>query len=546
MSLPTARMLHRSILRLFIGVYLFGLVMMMSLNVIAFGQSLQSMMGFWMLQMLGLGVILVAPGFLVSLRLLKPLRGWLMMNDRSRAELASAARRAVFRYPWQGIIFFAVFGVVGSGLFHLTQALHDYGTIAAEPGWWEVTSRIYLEELSLSIALGIVFFVLARRALRRFLMVLPAPSVRDTHRLSVRLRFALTLVVLLVHNSMVLLAVYLNGIYFREPLRGIQLALLVGESLFVSIGIGLIAVSDLSSDLNQVTKGLVVLGQSNRIGLRQPLPITTDDEIGDLVLAFNALQVKAQTAAEEMEQELELARRIQTELLPRLPYSQIGGYRIAGFSLPAREVGGDFYDLLDLGNGRVGIAIGDATGKGVPAAMLMSATVAFLRSEAYAGEEPGQVVARLNQLLAATIPAGFFVTLLYMVVDTQTGRATYSSAGHLDPLLIRRGREQGEYLPVGSLPLGIDPQEVYSQQDVLLTAGTRLVLYTDGVIEIHDSLKSSWGFEGFSRLVEKLCRENHPEGLITQLKQEIRGRIGDAHADDDLTIVVLEMPEDHR
>src|SRR3954468_11142436 len=199
------------------------------------------------------------------------------------------------------------------------------------------------------------------------------------------------------------------------------------------------------------------------------------------VAVDNAQRLRVERAERlALDRDAEEARAIQQALLPKSsPY--LPGFVISGLSVPARAVGGDWYDFISFPDGRWGIVLADVSGKGTAAALLMSATRGMLRSLAEACCTPGEVLTRLNQLLVNDFPAGRFVTLLYAVLDPAERTVVFANAGHLPPLFID---ERGEhFLEVErGLPLGLACGD-YSESEVQLTPGSRLVFYSDGITE---------------------------------------------------------------
>jgi predicted ester cyclase len=155
---------------------------------------------------------------------------------------------------------------------------------------------------------------------------------------------------------------------------------------------------------------------------------------------------------ERIEQELRVARRIQQASLPK-EVPQLEGWQISPYYQPAREVGGDFYDFHLLSDGHVGLVVGDATGKGVPAALVMSSTRSMLRALARASNSPGEVLEQVNDLLVSDIPSNMFVTCFYAILDPKSGNLTYANAGHDLPYL-HRGKGEAEELRARGMPLG--------------------------------------------------------------------------------------------
>ena len=188
---------------------------------------------------------------------------------------------------------------------------------------------------------------------------------------------------------------------------------------------------------------------------------------------------------ERIEQELEVARSIQQASLPEeVPTPE--GWQISPFYQPAREVGGDFYDFFELPEGRLGLVVGDATGKGVPAALVMASARSMLRAVARASEySPGDVLGRVNDTLVTDMPPNMFVTCFYTILDPERGSLTFANAGHDLPYLRRRGGGCEE-LRARGMPLGLMPGMSYEQKEIELDEGEAALFYSDGLVEAHD------------------------------------------------------------
>src|SRR5215212_10223111 len=169
---------------------------------------------------------------------------------------------------------------------------------------------------------------------------------------------------------------------------------------------------------------------------------------------------------ERIEQDLRVARRIQQASLPR-EVPQLEGWQISPYYQPAREVGGDFYEFFDLEGGRVGIVEGDATGKGMPAALVAEATSNMLRAvaQAFGSASPGEVLSRVNETLLARIPLNMFVTCFYAILEPESGNLTYANAGHDLPYLRRVGGD-AEELRARGMPLGLRPGRSYEEKAI--------------------------------------------------------------------------------
>jgi serine phosphatase RsbU (regulator of sigma subunit) len=241
---------------------------------------------------------------------------------------------------------------------------------------------------------------------------------------------------------------------------------------------------------------------------------------------------------ERIEQELRTARKIQQSLLPTsLPDPP--GWQIATYYHPAREVGGDFYDFLPFEDGRLGIVIGDVSGKGIPAAMLMSSTRSLLRAASQMAASPGEVLARVNELLCADTLPGMFVTCFYASLDPVSGRLRYANAGHELPY--RRSGEGVCELYATGMPLGLMSGMQYEEQEALVTAGEHMLLYSDGLVESHNPDREMFGFPRLKQLISASAFDAPGDGFINLLLQELKCFTGEGwEQEDDVTLVVLQ------
>jgi serine phosphatase RsbU (regulator of sigma subunit) len=240
-------------------------------------------------------------------------------------------------------------------------------------------------------------------------------------------------------------------------------------------------------------------------------------------------------ARERIEQELRVARRIQQASLPEA-VPALEGWEISPNYRPAREVGGDFYDFLELEDGRLGLVVGDATGKGVPAALVMSTTCGMLRAVTRASNySPGEVLGRVNEALFARIPANMFVTCFYSVLDPRTGTLSFANAGHDLPYVRRSGA--ADELMARGMPLGLMPGMGYEEKEINLGAGDGALFYSDGVVEAHNPEGEMFGFPRLRALVAE-----HAEGvpLVDFLMEELYSFTGERwEQEDDITLVTL-------
>ena len=246
---------------------------------------------------------------------------------------------------------------------------------------------------------------------------------------------------------------------------------------------------------------------------------------------------------ERIEQELRVARLIQQTLLPKtLP--ELPGYDVAAYYQPAREVGGDFYDFLDLEDGRMGFVVGDVTDKVVPAALVMATTRTMLRAAAQRLDTPGEVLKRVNDVLVQEIPPNMFVTCLYAILERESGRLIYANAGHDLPYRRRAGRSEGaEELRARGMPLGLMPGMGYEEKEILLEKGESILFYSDGLVEAHDAHREMFGFPRLQGLVG--THRSGGSSLVSFLLSELRRFTGeDWEQEDDITLVTLERSEE--
>jgi serine phosphatase RsbU (regulator of sigma subunit) len=253
--------------------------------------------------------------------------------------------------------------------------------------------------------------------------------------------------------------------------------------------------------------------------------------VGQLVREQEAEAVTRQ----RFEQELEVARLIQQNFLPKeLP--ELPGWQVAAYYRPAREVGGDFYDVIPLSDGRVAFVVGDVTDKGVPAALVMSATRSVLRASAQRLIEPGVVLERVNEHLCPDMPEKMFVTCLYGVLDPSTGLLRFANAGHDLPYV--KTADGVVELRARGMPLGLMPGMEYEEKEAVLQPGESVLLHSDGVVEAHDPER---GMFGFPRLKETVADAPGGQELIDRVLADLDAFTGPgSEQEDDITMVTLQ------
>jgi serine phosphatase RsbU (regulator of sigma subunit) len=251
---------------------------------------------------------------------------------------------------------------------------------------------------------------------------------------------------------------------------------------------------------------------------------------------LNAAMHEERVASRLLEEEVSTARRIQEQLLPSEPPS-LEGWELSASNSPSRGIGGDYHDFLSLPGGALGIAIGDVSGKGIPAALLMSNLQATLRGRVLAGDAPEAVVGDVNRHICRSTGPESFISFFLAELSTESGTMAFTNAGHNAPILIRHNGSV-ELLEDGGLLLGVFPEASYESGTVNLHPGDLLVLYTDGVTEAQDPEGDMYSEE---RLVETVLRHRDAsaEEMHAHILEDVRVFQNGRDPDDDLTLILL-------
>jgi PAS domain S-box-containing protein len=289
----------------------------------------------------------------------------------------------------------------------------------------------------------------------------------------------------------------------------------------------------------------IIAGDGRVVWVRDEATLVRDEEGQPLYwlgVQYDVTEQKREAQERErIEQELRIARLIQQTLLPKtLP--ELTMYDIGAYYQPAREVGGDFYDLFELEDGRLGLVVGDVTDKGIPAALVMATTRTILRVLAQRLFPPSEVLRRSNEALVADIPPNMFITCLYAILDTESGRLVYANAGH-DPPYLRQGGGNVEQLMARGMPLGLMPGMEYEEKEITLKKGECVLFYSDGLVEAHDPHREMFGFPRLQDLVgtRRLGRASLIDFLLSELTR-FTGE--DWEQEDDITLVTLARSEE--
>lgn len=443
-----------------------------------------------------------------------------------QAEAASAVRK-LLRYPYQLLAAMLLAGLVSMAV---SVALGGEGSPV------QAYMDVLAGGLGMSLTMAILLFVAVRGALRGTVLRLQ----RD-HGGGRNLPILWPLLATYVGTFLgaMLNVLQLMRIQSEHPAMLPPAAIVGAASLDIAIGLSLVVfvTTRFRNEFRGLVRSLRELIMDEHPGTARRKGTEPEDEAGDLALVFRELQARARQRFEQFERELRLANKVQQKLLPPGDMT-IGSYRIAARSRPYHEVGGDFFDVLSLGPNRFAIMIGDVSGKGVPAALLMSALLLLFRAEIRRNGNPAEVMMRINEELCEALGEEEAVTMGIGVVDSVHDTLQYVSAGHLSPYIVSEcGSVQA--IECSSLPIGIDAETQYESTVRKLQPGDQLVLYTDGLIESMDEAGRMYGFDGLERELAQWRRG----GELPERVDDWLGRM-DAHFtkdNDDRTIVVLEL-----
>jgi serine phosphatase RsbU (regulator of sigma subunit) len=337
--------------------------------------------------------------------------------------------------------------------------------------------------------------------------------------------------------------------FFKEPGRGFLAALLIGIGLLFGwvLAVQSLLRGTLIALLAALAYGALSMWLFGRAHVVLPMasPLVTLGLCYSSAIAYrfqseHRERIRYQVSLEQMERErmrheLEIGRTIQASLLPAMPIT-VGAIEIDARYYPATEVGGDFYNIFPLAHDWMGIAIGDVAGKGLQAAMFMTVATTLVEEMARQGLAPAEALGRANERLYPKLrPHRMFVTLLYGVLDAETGQFTFASAGQTGPILCARGTPP-RFLPSSSLPLAAMPSVQYEEQSCRLEPGDALVFVSDGLIEARAAADSPLGYTGLLEVVAR-ARDDCPRRWLEQLWEAV-SKQNEIERDDATMIVV--------
>jgi serine phosphatase RsbU (regulator of sigma subunit) len=333
---------------------------------------------------------------------------------------------------------------------------------------------------------------------------------------------------------------------------GLLLGILVAVVGLLSLGVALLLSQNILRPLNALREGAVAIGDGH---LQHRIRVTGVDEMGQLAHTFNHMAGQLQESLSEIEEQndrlregLYLARDIQMGLLPSQPPWSHDMLTVYAISIPAYEVGGDFYSYIALPNGNAAISVGDISGKGVGAALMMALTSSMVESQARQTATPADVLTTLNRLLRPRMHANNMnAALLYAIFDQHNHTMTVANAGMIAPMLIRRvgGNNHGsstnhsELIEIGGMPIGAMPNALYTDVTIPLQPGDMVLFTSDGVVEAHNEHGEIYGFERLEHLLNTAHHIHTAQQLIEIILNDVQHFIGETDQHDDITLLAV-------
>lgn len=300
----------------------------------------------------------------------------------------------------------------------------------------------------------------------------------------------------------------------------------------------------LTRNLTSLTEGVDRIAHGD---YHARVPVRSKDEIGDLAVAFNKMaedvehHQRSAVEQERLRRELELGRQIQIDMLPREPML-FGLTQVQGVSIPAREVGGDFFNYFALPNGQVALIVGDVSGKGVGAALLMANIQASLRTRLALGQSLAAIAEAIDRDLADTATTRLYVTLFLGILDPATRRLLYVNAGH-NPQFVLRPNQPIERMAATGIPIGLLAGRGYEQREVQLTNGDLLFFYTDGCVETENEGDEMFGADRLETMLVSIARIGvvTPDHVLHEVEKSVTAFRGTREPFDDATMMAVSI-----
>lgn len=534
MKKPSLRLMCR-LFFIFTGVAFFGVIMITLNNLYINGFSWEELVRFNLKAKLLIALLLVIT--FPSLSFLRLREVFRLIDKPKQMQYVTRVWRRLLLFPHEVFWAMLVFGAIVSPAYHLI----DFWRIGKPVFHWGreeilLFMRDFLFDQSLTLTLAVLFYSLIRHTVRIYLVKMPTVHLeKNDWKASFMRPLLITFISIVLITIFSMMWYIINSIVSTET---INLTILLGITLFAflfGLILFLLLANEFRGELQYMIRGIRSLIGGDRLKLHSKMPIISRDEAGQLAAAFNELQSYIAKSYQDLEYELHLAYKVQQNLLPKENLA-IGACQIYASSQPMKEIGGDLYDIYILDNQRFALLIGDVSGKGISAALLMSAMMLLFKTEMRRGGSAGEILTRLNQLMAETLRGEMYITLGLAIFDQNRKWVEYASAGHLSPYLIRDGKI--EQILISSVPLGFSSEEEYHEVRIPFQPKDRLIFYTDGVIEKADEHGRFIGFDRFEQFLLSLDEESSLEEQFHRL-QELLGEKSAARYEDDRTLIMV-------
>ncbi len=442
----------------------------------------------------------------------------------------------MLRFPAELFWGVTILSLIFSILFHTADLIY-YGISPGEADKALLLGLINttLSEQALALTISILLYTMTRSSLRPYINQLHILRIGDLKKESLVkpiLIYFISCFIIVILN--LLLYMYDNLLY-NEPIELPVLFWMTGLYFLFATLLFTVMIIQLRKELRTMVEGIGSLTKGDRNKLHSQIAIYHPDEMGQLADAFNELQDQISKEYDELDKELELAYMVQQQLLPG-GYHEVGEYRICAICEQIKEVGGDLYDIVQLDEQRLAVIVGDVSGKGIQAALVMSAVMVLFRTEIRQGGSAGEVLGRLNRMLADTLQGDMMITLGLAICEIQTGMVEYASAGHVSPYSVRGSKVEQHRM--SSFPLGIDSDQHYSEIRFVMAKGEYLILYTDGIVKSMNPSRENSGFEQLESVLASLPADGGVQRLVADLFDSLQQSVDQMHADD-CTLVMI-------
>jgi sigma-B regulation protein RsbU (phosphoserine phosphatase) len=453
-------------------------------------------------------------------------------DEEERSKLFHLANR----FPASFFLFSTVFMIGLSVTYHLYYDFWLEGNFRGSLYWYK-TIPYFLYEQALGLTMTLIYYSAFVKILKPFIIKLNQTSSRNNMLFSYYHRIIIMIVSIILIVSTVLSQLYITSARLAVPVSPLKLFLLIALFLAMACFIVKYTVSDMIDSIKEITIQLITIVKNNGNSIHALLPITSLDEVGELISTYNKIQMKIESMHKETEEDLWLAYQVQQHLLPSKTYH----YRELEVDIhyqPAKEVGGDFYFIQEFDPGRLIVAIGDVSGKGLPAALVVSVILGYLGAQVKSfHSSPSSLLAEMNKLIIPILRKGMFVSVGLAVIDINRLKVTYASAGHMHPIIQWKDQTLDYISASSSLPLGIVEEEIFQDTEIHISDQiSSLLLYTDGLVE---QINNDGQLFGFERL-EKMMR--HPANFAAKdIVQELQKYSNGVKQLDDITVMLFRL-----